>query len=389
MATHNPYVRLLKKNIFQCMPFILLLSVLLTSCMHRQSVPHATDADTLNLRHAKYLTLVEHEDYTEVLIRNPWNDSKLLQRFVINKGDNVGLRHVDGASLSSSSNHLAVFTTTHANLFEELGGIDAVAGVCETEYIANPRLCEALSEGRIRDLGSAMTPDRERIISLAPDLILLSPYENASTYGNLESLGIPIVQCADYMETTALGRAEWMRLYGRLVGKAREADSLFLAVEAQYYALQSLTDSIASEARPSVLFDTKNGSAWYVPGGRSTMAQLIHDAGGRYLFADNPKSGSVPLAFETVLDRGEQAHVWLIRYNNSRQRMTLPDLGSIYQPYALFRAYRSGQVYGCNSAELTFYEETPFHPERLLRDYICILHPALLPADTLRYFHQL
>ena len=371
------------------MPFILLLSVLLTSCMHRQSVPHATDADTLNLRHAKYLTLVEHEDYTEVLIRNPWNDSKLLQRFMINKGDNVGLRHVDGASLSSSSNHLAVFTTTHANLFEELGGIDAVAGVCETEYIANPRLCEALSAGRIRDLGSAMTPDRERIISLAPDLILLSPYENASTYGNLESLGIPIVQCADYMETTALGRAEWMRLYGRLVGKAREADSLFLAVEAQYYALKSLTDSIASEARPSVLFDTKNGSAWYVPGGRSTMAQLIHDAGGRYLFADNPKSGSVPLAFETVLDRGEQAHVWLIRYNNSRQRMTLPDLGSIYQPYTLFRAYRSGQVYGCNSAELTFYEETPFHPERLLRDYICILHPTLLPADTLRYFHQL
>ena len=389
MATHDPYVRLLKKNIFQCMPFILLLSVLLSSCMHRQSVPHATDADTLNLRHAKYLTLVEHEDYTEVLIRNPWNDSKLLQRFVINKGDNVGLRHVDGASLSSSSNRLAVFTTTHANLFEELGGIDAVAGVCETEYIANPRLCEALSAGRIRDLGSAMTPDRERIISLAPDLILLSPYENASTYGNLESLGIPIVQCADYMETTALGRAEWMRLYGRLVGKAREADSLFLAVEAQYYALQSLTDSIASEARPSVLFDTKNGSAWYVPGGRSTMAQLIHDAGGRYLFADNPKSGSVPLAFETVLDRGEQAHVWLIRYNNSRQRMTLPDLGSIYQPYTLFRAYRSGQVYGCNSAELTFYEETPFHPERLLRDYICILHPTLLPADTLRYFHQL
>ena len=389
MATHNPYVRLLKKNIFQCMPFILLLSVLLTSCMHRQSVPHATDADTLNLRHAKYLTLVEHEDYTEVLIRNPWNDSKLLQRFMINKGDNVGLRHVDGASLLSSSNRLAVFTTTHANLFEELGGIDAVAGVCETEYIANPRLCEALSAGRIRDLGSAMTPDRERIISLAPDLILLSPYENASTYGNLESLGIPIVQCADYMETTALGRAEWMRLYGRLVGKAREADSLFLAVEAQYYALQSLTDSIASEARPSVLFDTKNGSAWYVPGGRSTMAQLIHDAGGRYLFADNPKSGSVPLAFETVLDRGEQAHVWLIRYNNSRQRMTLPDLGSIYQPYTLFRAYRSGQVYGCNSAELTFYEETPFHPERLLRDYICILHPTLLPADTLRYFHQL
>ena len=356
---------------------ILLLIItanLLLSCTHRQATVSIPDADTLELRYAKYLTLIEHSGYTEVQIRNPWDESKLLQRFRIN---------------NIIYENLAIFTTTHANLIEELGSIDVISGVCETEYIANTRLCKYLSEGHISDLGSAMTPDRERIIALSPDLILLSPYENASTYGNLESLGIPIVQCADYMETSALGRAEWMRFYGRLVGKAREADSLFLAIEAEYHALQVQTQDLAPEARPSVLFDTKNGSAWYVPGGRSTMAQLITDAGGRYLFDDNPKSGSVPLAFETVLDRGEQAHVWIIRYNNSRQRMTLDDLGNIYQPYTLFHAYRNRQVYGCNSAELIFYEETPFHPERLLRDYIKILHPTLLQTDTLRYFHQL
>ena len=119
------------------------------------------------------------------------------------------------------------------------------------------------------------------------------------------------------------------------------------------------------------------------------MAQLIADAGGRYIFGDNPKSGSVPLSFESVLNRGQQAHIWLIRYNNSRQRMTLPDLSKAYQPYTLFEAYKRASVYGCNSAELIFYEETPFHPERLLRDYIAILHPTLLPHATLRYFHKL
>ena len=359
------------------MRLILLLIIaanLFVSCIHRPSTAPPPDADTLELRYAKYLTLIEHTGYTEVQIRNPWDERKLLQSFKIN--DNV-------------YDNIAIFTTTHANLIEELGSIDAIAGVCETEYIANAHLREALSKGHIRDLGSAMTPDRERIIALAPDLILLSPYENASTYGNLESLGIPIIQCADYMETSALGRAEWMRLYGRLVGKAHEADSLFLAIEAEYNSLQDLPQTLAPDKRPTVLFDTKNGSAWYVPGGRSTMAQLIADAGGCYLFADNPKSGSVPLAFETVLDRGEQAHVWFIRYNNSRQRMTLTELGSMYQPYTLFHAYRNGQVYGCNSAELIFYEETPFHPERLLHDYIKILHSTLLPTDTLRYFHQL
>lgn len=347
------------------------------SCRGRQHVT-SSDADTLELRHAQYLRLVEHAGYTEVQISNPWKEGKLLQKFVIPE-----------SNAASSYHHIAVFTTTHASLLEELGAIDAIAGICETEYIANSHLREALHEGRIQDLGSAMTPDRERIIALNPDLILLSPYENASTYGNLESLGIPIVQCADYMETSALGRAEWMRLYGRLVGKARVADSLFAAIEAEYKSLKTLTDSIELECRPTVLFDTMIGSAWYVPGGRSTMAQLVADAGGRYVFDDNTKSGSVPLAFETVLDRGEQADYWFVRYNNSRQRMTLADLGNIYQPYALFNAYRKGEVYGCNSAELIFYEETPFHPERLLRDYMYILHSSLLPDHILHYFHQL
>lgn len=371
---------------------------LLTACHsgHKQT---PTDADTLELRHAQYLTLIEHPSYTEVQIRNPWDESKMLQQLFLHSESSKDSEHYENSERSNSlktsqpiihiPHRALLFTATHSNLIEELGMLNAIIGVCEAEYIANPRIREALAAGRITDIGSAMTPDRERIIGLDPDIILLSPYENASTYGNLESLGIPIIQCADYMETSALGRAEWLRFYGRLFGKGREADSLFAAIEAQYYALQTLTDSLPEQQRPTVLFDTKNGSAWYVPGGRSTMAQLIADAGGRYIFGDNTKSGSVPLAFESVLEQGEQADVWLVRYNNSRQRMTLPDLAQAYHPYTLFSAYRNGKVYGCNSAELIFYEESPFHPDRLLRDYIKILHPVLLPDDTLRYFHRL
>ena len=351
---------------------LILCTALLTACQSRQSgIP--SEADTLTMRYAQYLTLIAHADYTEVQIRNPWNDSKLLQRFTI--GD-------------KSYERAAIFTTTPSSLIEELGCIDAIAGICETEYITNPRLLSALSQGHISDIGSAMTPNREHIVSLTPDAILLSPYENASTYGNLESLGIHIIQCADYMETSALGRAEWIRLYGRLFGKGREGDSLFATIEREYLQMKTLTDSITQENRPTVLFDTQNGSAWYVPGGRSTMSQLITDAGGRYIFADNPKSGSVPLAFETVLERVEAAHTWIIRYNNSH-RMSRAYLASTYEPYTLFGAYLSGELSGCNTAELIFYEETPFHPERLLRDYIKILHPDLLPRDTLRYFHKL
>ena len=374
---------------------IVIVTCTLTACHGGQPRTATPTGDTLTMSHAQYLTLIEHEDYTEAQIHSPWDRGKLLQTVKVPL--NPPRRGTLDTSMSESypsgevkgASRALFFTTTHSNLIEELGCINAIAGICETEYIANQRLLQAIAEGKIQEMGSAMTPDRERIANLSPDLILLSPYENASTYGNLEALGIPIIQCADYMETSALGRAEWIRFYGRLFGKGREADSLFLAIEAEYHALQALTDSIAEGDRPSVLFDTRNGSAWYVPGGRSTMARLIADAGGRYIFDDNNKSDSVPLSFETVLSRGQQADVWLIRYNNGHTRMTRPDLGRVYEPYTLFKAYREGSVYGCNSAELIFYEETPFHPERLLRDYIHILHPELMPDDTLRYFHKL
>lgn len=351
---------------------ILLLSLLFTACRGGQSRTMSIEGDTLTMRYAEHLTMIEHDGYTEVQIHSPWNKGRLLQTLRVD---------------DRSKQRALFFTASHSSLVEELGCIDAIAGICESEYVANPQLRKALAEGRIKDMGSAMTPDRERIVSLAPDVIFVSPYENASTYGNLESLGVPIVQCSDYMETSALGRAEWMRLYGRLFGKGHEADSLFFAIEAEYHALRALTDSLA--LRPSVLFDTRNGSAWYVPGGCSTMARLVADAGGNYIFSDNEKSGSVPLSFESVLHRGEEADVWLLRYNNSQARMTLADLGAVYQPYTLFKAYREGRVYGCNSAHLLFHEETPFHPERLLRDYIHILHPELCVGDTLRYFHPL
>ena len=360
--------------------FILYIAIALTtmcmfvSCHSKAHVGEVSQGDTLKLSYAEYLTIIEHGEYTEVHISSPWSKGKLLQTLRVP---------------SPVPCRALFFTTTHSSLMEELGALDAIAGICEAEYVANPRLRQALSDGRIKDMGSAMVPNRERIAGLAPDIILLSPYENAATYGNLESLGVPIIQCADYMETSALGRAEWIRFYGRLFGKAREADSLFAVIESEYMSLKSLTDSIDAAACPSVLFDMRSGSAWYVPGGRSTMAQLVDDAGGRYLFSDNTKSGSLPLSFERVIGRGGEADVWLIRYNDGRTRMTLQTFGKSYQPYTLFKAYREGNVYGCNSAELTFHEETPFHPERLLRDYIRILHPELLPGDTLRYFHKL
>ena len=75
-----------------------------------------------------------------------------------------------------------------------------------------------------------MYPTIEKIMELKPDAIMVSPFEQTG-YGQLEKLGIPLLECADYMETSPLARAEWMRFYGRLFGAGTKADSLFNRVQ--------------------------------------------------------------------------------------------------------------------------------------------------------------
>ena len=215
---------------------------------------------------------------------------------------------------------------------------------------------------------------------------MLSPFENSGGYGRVEKLNIPIIECADYMETSVLGRAEWMRFYGMLFGKQAQGDSLFANVEKEYLSLKKQV--VNALPKPSVICDLKSGSAWYMPGGKSTTAGFYADAGGEYILKNENHSGSVPLAFETVFDKGQNADFWLIKYNQPTN-MTYRQLAKEYMPYSGFRAFKQHQVYGCNTNTVPFYEESPFHPDYLLKDLIKIFHPTLFDGYQLRYFTKL
>jgi iron complex transport system substrate-binding protein len=244
-----------------------------------------------------------------------------------------------------------------------------------------------------------MSPVIEKIIDLRPDALLLSPFENSGGYGQLEEIDIPIVECAEYMEPSPLGRAEWVRFYGLLYGCEHEADSLFALVDSSY---QALRHTVMSESRnpvmpesrhpdtapkTSVLVDKVTGSVWYVPGGRSTIGQMLSDAGARYPWASDDRSGSIALPFETVLERAGDCDVWLLRYSG-QQPLTRQQLLSEHRGYNQFRSFREGRVYGCNVEQSMFYEDSPFRPDLLLSDFIKILHPDIPDLPALRYYHK-
>ena len=343
--------------------------------------------EIIPLKYAENLTLVKGEGYTEARLRNPWDTTKVLHTYILVEKDKPMPDHLPlGTIVRTPLSKALVYTGVHCALIKELGAVKSIGGICELQYIKVPEIQEGCQNGTIVNAGEGTNPNIEKIIDLHPDALMLSPYENSGGHGQVEKLKVPIIECADYMETSALGSAEWIRFYGLLFHQSAKADSIFAIVEKNYNELKALASSQAK--KPKVMCELKSGSAWYVPGGRSTTGKLYKDAGGDYLFDSYPNSGAVPLSFETVFDKAQDADVWLMKYNQPSDK-TMAGIKEDYSPYANFKAFKERNVYGCNTGYHTYYEDFPFHPDLVLKDLIKIFHPSLLPEYELKYFSKL
>ena len=366
---------------------IVSLVLLLSACGGGSKTSSAFEGEVLPLKYAENLTLIQGDGYTEARLRNPWDTTSILRTYILVDKDKEVPNHLpEGTLVRTPLSKALVYTATHCNLIHELGAVKSIGGICEIQYIKVPEIVEGCANGTIVNAGEGTNPDIEKIIDLHPDALLLSPYENSGGHGQVEKLKIPIIECADYMETSALGSAEWIRFYGLLFGREALADSIFAEVEKNYNDLKAL--ATAQQARPRLMCEVKSGSAWYVSGGRSTTGKLYADAGADYIFASYPNAGGVPLSFETVFDKAQDADVWLMKYNHPTDK-TYQSLQEDYAPYANFKAFKDKNIYHCNTAYRPYYEDFPFHPDRVLKDLIKIFHPSLLPEHELKYFSKL
>lgn len=342
------------------------------------------EGEVLPMKYAENLTVREFPDFTEVTVRNPWDTLKTLQKYILVERDSempAGLP--EGTIIKVPVTNALVYSTVHNSLITELGAIDAIGGICNSKYVNGKELQARLASGRIVDCGVSLSPDLEKIIKLKPQVIMLSPFENNDKYAKVGELGIPIIECADYMETSPLGRAEWVRFYGMLFGKQDVADKMFAETESNYLKLKQIANGLA--IKPKVIIDQRYGQVWNVPGGVSTMGRLIEDAGGINPFASYKQSGSVPLAPEKVLAEAHDADVWFVRYNQEKDK-SLRELGNDAPVNSQFKAFKDGRVYGCNTRYVNFYEETPFHPDLILEDMVHLMHPELSSSAPARYY---
>ena len=298
-------------------------------------------------------TIDIHNDSTTITIYSPWQKGKVMQQLAFNQ----------------AYERIVCTSATHMGFISELGMMDKVVGVCRPNRVYN--LSEEDRE-RITDIGDDMQPSMEKILLLNPDLVILYTYAQGDPIpAQVEALGIPILYCNEWTETTPLARAEWIRVFGAVFGCSTKADSIFASVRDAYAQLK--VDSLKFKGK-SLMSGMSWRGTWYVPAGGTFMGNLFRDAGAQYKYEDNPSTASIPLTMEHALQDFATTDIWV-----GCEANTLQELAAIDSKHTWFKAYQTRQVYNFRrrllpSGANDFWESGTVHPERILSDLKKVLH---------------
>ena len=284
---------------------------------------------------------------------------------------------------------VVVTSTTHLPYLELLGLEDKLVGFVGTNNIYSEKINAKLESGQIIEVGMNGKINLELLLATQPDVVIAFDLGGESSIlDKIIEAGIPIVYNSDFLEETALGRAEWIKFFGYIFGELNLADSIFCGIVKRYDQLKNLTQNVIE--RPNVFSGVVYGDTWFLPGGKNWSAQFIKDAGGTYIWGDNMSTGWLELSFETVLDRAREAEFWIgVASINTRAELMTQD-----SRYELFEAYQKQRIYNYNkrigeNGGFDFFESAYARPDLVLADLIWILHPELLPNHMTYYFQKI
>ena len=288
---------------------------------------------------------------------------------------------------------LIPLSTTFLPPLEWLDAEESLVAVDRREHIYSPALRELVKQKRLPQVGNGPSLNMEIVVQLQPAVVMANVSQGAwNMVPKLRRASVPVILNSDYLETTPLGRAEWIKFIGLLLGRVEEAEHRFEAVADRYLELQQLVENSLKrqEERPHVILNRPMNGRWVVPGGNGYMARIIEDAGGSYLWAEDEQSSSLVLDVEEVFVRALQADIWLHQYG----RDSLQELLGVDKRLRRIKAVKNGNVVN-NDARMSptgsndFFESGPYQPQVILSDLISLFHPALLPDHSLYYYRYL
>ncbi len=280
--------------------------------------------------------------------------------------------------------------TAYVAYFDFCKATKAISGIADAKYVFNKRISENVKTGSIEDIGSPEQINTELIVQMNPDIVIGSGFPDAPNkmVAQLEQMGVPVLMLSDWLEAKPMGRAEWVKLIGFLTGTETVAVKQFIAIDVRYRQLREKAK--LSGAKPMVICNLPYRGTWYLPGGKSYIANLLRDAHASYPWYSDQNTGGIRIDFESVFLEGLKADVWI----NPGSAVSLNDITGVDPRLANFKPVKTGRVYNrykrVNSSGANDYWESGLvNPHLLLADIISILHPEILPENDLFYYQKL
>ncbi|MFC4632604.1 ABC transporter substrate-binding protein [Dokdonia ponticola] len=366
----------------------------ITACKKetKQEVIETKTAQKQAVDYATGFTISTFSNYTLIEVTDAFPGTENVYRYALVEDTGALPTHNDTASLTSLLQEnkidaivkvplksIVVTSTTHIPSLEMLGVDHTLTGFPNLDYISSAKTRKRIESGKIKELGQNEAINTEVAIDLNPDAVIGFGVDGQNTSLNsLEKAGIPVLYNGDWVEKSPLGKAEWIKFFGALYGKSKEADSIFKSIETEYLTTKKLAQEVSQ--RPTVLSGAMYKDVWYLPHGESWPAQLIEDAGGDYLWKDSKGTGSIGLSIESVLDKGQNADFWIA----PGQFGSYQTLAEAHAVYTQFEAFKNKKLYTFTTKKgatggMLYYELAPNRPDLVLKDLVYYLHPELLP----------
>ncbi len=342
--------------------------------------------------YARGFEVQKGEGYRLLQVHDPWQKSRNVTLSYLLAEDPEGVPDsLKGLPLIRVPvDRVITLSTTHVAMIERLGREASIRGASGTDLIYSQAMRDRIAAGEVVEVGHDQGLNYEGIVDLDPDVLFMYGVETDmhAASAKLADLGIPVVYCAEYLEPHPLGKAEWIRFFALFYQLEKRADSIFTRIDSSYSALTSLSGGVGR--RPKVLMGLPWKDTWYMAGGKSYAAKLIQDAGGEYLWSDDPSDEALPLDLESVYGRALEADVWI----NPGIAVSLDQLAGFDERFTDLPVFLNGAIYnndrrvGSHGGN-DYWESGTVSPEVILADLIRVFHPDLLKDHPLKYYRKI
>lgn len=349
----------------------------------------STPLPTVELNYASCYRIDTLHGFQRILLKNPYDEYSTIKTYVLVPRGYSYKPKRDEEVIYTPVKTFGIFSTSFIGMLEALDAISTITIIENTDFIYTTSVLENVKNEHTLTIGELPTINLEKLILNQPEVLVLSGLD-ASVPEVLEkgkSAGIKIIHSFDWQEQHPLARSEWIKFFGALLDKEKKADSIFNAIESKYLSLMELAQK--DTIHPTVFFSSMYEGTWYFPGGKSYVSQLVKDANATHPWIKDDHTGSLPLSFEAIALQSSNASIWLNPDANSKDELLARD--SRYMELiktmelGIFQYDKRKIPSGGND----YWENGALRADWVLQDYIKMLHPNLLPNDSLIFFRPL